>query len=385
MHVHSLAIPLLLLISALVHADFVLFESNEYQTGILGSAPSQNYYSSDSTPAAWNFIVPYSTERSTSNITPGYLFVAPRSTVSAQHGAVIYAQDGTMIWDGKEYGEAMAFKVVTWMGEPHICLWQGEFFGLGLGSGHTILLNQKYEVVANYTTALEGETGLTYADFHETDITVNNTALLAAYQLRTMDLTAYGGSSSGWIYDSVVQELNVTSGQAIWTWKAGDHIDPGECTDFYAWGTYNQTGDVHDTAWDYFHINSIEKDNSGNYLISSRHCSTIYYLDGSDGHVIWRLGGRETSFSMGEGTQFAYQHDSRWLVRNETLGRISLFNNAGLMAGVYSEDSARGMVLELDFEAMSATLVQDYFPLALAVSETQGSVQVQPNGDVLIG
>ncbi|KAK7047117.1 hypothetical protein VNI00_006782 [Paramarasmius palmivorus] len=64
---------------------------------------------------------------------------------------------------------------------------------------------------------------------------------------------------------------------------------------------------------------------------------------------------------------------------------ILLFNNAGLMAGVYNEDSARGMIIELDFGAMSATLIHDYLPWSLAVSETQGSTQVQPNGDVLIG
>ncbi|KAI3604354.1 hypothetical protein WG66_008191 [Moniliophthora roreri] len=157
--------------------------------------------------------------------------------------------------------------------------------------------------------------------------TVNNTALSATYRLRTTDLTAHGGSSSGWIYDSVVQELNVTSGHAIRTRKASNRIDPEECMNAYAWRTYNQTGDDHDTAWDYFHINSTEKDNSENYPVSSRHCSTIYYLDGSDEHVIWRLGDREFSFIVFHG--------------NINVGESVLFNNAGLIAGVYSEDCSR--------------------------------------------
>ncbi|ESK87429.1 hypothetical protein Moror_11649 [Moniliophthora roreri MCA 2997] len=203
--------------------------------------------------------------------------------------------------------------------------------------GHTILLNQKYEKdLRSPSLPQKGEETTLNSEKlvgrmpsfmrQVTELkkpTVNNTALSATYRLRTTDLTAHGGSSSGWIYDSVVQELNVTSGHAIWTWKASNHIDPEECMNTYAWRTYSQTGDDHDTAWNYFHINSIEKDNSENYPVSSQHCSTIY-LDGSDEQVIWRLGGREFSFIVFHGNR-----------------RISLFNNAGLIAGVYSEDCSR--------------------------------------------
>ncbi|EEB96061.1 hypothetical protein MPER_04868 [Moniliophthora perniciosa FA553] len=96
--------------------------------------------------AAWNIVVPRNRTR---RVTPGYLFMAPRGTAIAQFGAVIYAEDGTMIWNGNEYGEAMAFQVVTYMGQPHISLWQGNWTGEGIGSGFHILLNQHYEVVAN--------------------------------------------------------------------------------------------------------------------------------------------------------------------------------------------------------------------------------------------
>ncbi|KAI3604433.1 hypothetical protein WG66_008194 [Moniliophthora roreri] len=150
------------------------------------------------------------------------------------------------------------------------------------------------------------------------------------------------------------------------------------------------------------HVNSIEKDDFGNYLISSRHCSTLYYLDGTNGNIIWRLGGHDSSFTMGTGTEFSFQHDARWISLNDTAGRLrsvsgengsihsaddfkySLFDNAG-MYGVYNEESARGLVIDLDFSAMAANLVQDYIPYIHVVSESQGSVQLQPNGDVLIG
>uniref|UniRef100_A0A0W0F7T0 ASST-domain-containing protein n=1 Tax=Moniliophthora roreri TaxID=221103 RepID=A0A0W0F7T0_MONRR len=370
------SLALSLLFNSFVNADSVLFESNEYLSGTLGAAPFQSYFSSDYTPPAWNIVVPRNRTR---RVTPGYLFVAPRGTAIAQFGAVIYADDGTMIWNGNEYGEAMAFQVVTYMGQPHISLWQGNWTGEGIGSGFHILLNQHYEVVANYTTDLEGELGHTYADFHETGITTNNTGLLAAYETKSRDLSPYNGPSSGWIRNSVIQELNITSGKALFTWSFLDHVDPGDC--YFPVASY---GTETSNAWDYFHVNSIEKDDFGNYLISSRHCSTLYYLDGTNGNIIWRLGGHDSSFTMGTGTEFSFQHDARWISLNDTAGRLSLFDNAG-MYGVYNEESARGLVIDLDFSAMAANLVQDYIPYIHVVSESQGSVQLQPNGDVLIG
>ncbi|EEB96406.1 hypothetical protein MPER_04468, partial [Moniliophthora perniciosa FA553] len=230
------------------------------------------------------------------------------------------------------------------------------------------------------TTDLEGETGNTYADLHETGITSNDTALLLGYQSKSMDLTPFNGTSPGWIMDGVVQELDIASGKALWTWKASEHVHPSEC--YYPVAEFGK--EPAGNAWDYFHTNSVEKDNFGNYLISSRHCCAIYYLSGTDGHIIWRLGGHNSSFSMGEGTQFSFQHDARWLSLTETNGRLSLFDNAG-MFGVYNEESARGLIIDLDLQAMTATLVQDYLPWNRAVSESQRSMQVQPNGDVLIG
>ncbi|KAK7047094.1 hypothetical protein VNI00_006758 [Paramarasmius palmivorus] len=363
-------------LSRLVAADSVLFESNEYTAGVLGIAPFQSYFSSDYTPAAWNFVIPRNRTR---RVTPGYLFTAPRGTGITQYGAVIYDQDGTMVWNGNEHGEAMAFQVVTYMGEPHISMWQGDWTGEGIGIGYHVLLNQHYEVVANYTTDLEGELGHTLADFHETGITTNNTALLPAYETKSLDLSRHGGPSSGWIRDSVMQELNISSGKALFTWKSLDHVDPSDC--YYPVANY---GTDTSNAWDYFHINSIEKDDFGNFLISSRHCSALYYLDGSNGNIIWRLGGRNTSFTMGTGTEFSFQHDARWISLNDSAGRLSLFDNGGMYA-LYNEESARGLLIDLNFSTMSATLAQDYVPFSPAVSESQGSVQLQPNGDVLVG
>lgn len=65
-------------------------------------------------------------------------------------------------------------------------------------------------------------------------------------------------------------------------------------------------------------MNSVAKDSKGNYLVSARHYSTIYYISPA-GKIIWQLGGRNSSFAMGEGATFHYQHDARWVEEGKRL------------------------------------------------------------------
>ena len=75
--------------------------------------------------------------------------------------------------------------------------------------------------------------------------------------------------------------------------------------------------------FDFFHINSIGVDRDGSLLISSRNTWTVYDLNPGSGQIIWRLGGRHSSFRPGPGTGTAWQHDPRELAD----GSISIFDN----------------------------------------------------------
>lgn len=110
-------------------------------------------------------------------------------------------------------------------------------------------------------------------------------------------------------------------GEALFTWSALDHIDstqgdaqPGDTgvSREAAWDFLVSTISPHKTTTDQQHLNAIEKDSQGNYMISSRHYSTIYYLSPA-GDILWQLGGKNSSFQMGEGTDFYWQHDARWI------------------------------------------------------------------------
>ncbi|KAJ3991553.1 ASST-domain-containing protein [Lentinula boryana] len=373
-------VPLFLLFLGFVRGDSVLFRSTEYSTGALGYGPYQSYFSANYTPAEWNFVVPVNDSANAPSLSAGSIFSAPRGASVLREGAAIYDQSGSLIWDGSIYGQTLSFSVVTYLGEPHIILWTGTVTSAGVGTGYDILLNSKYELVANFTTVnIQGETGQALADLHEAQITSNNTALMTSYPVNSLDLSPIDGPEQGYILDSAMQELNISSNEPLFTWIASEHVNITEC-----YNTPGTGGGSVDEAFDYFHINAIEKDDEGNYLISSRHCWTVYYLDGTNGDILWRMGGKNSSFTMGNGTSFSWQHHARWIEKNDTYGTMTLFDNAG-QYGQQQEQMSRGLYLGLNFTNMTVELLTEFLPWNQSISQSQGSVQLQPNGNFLVG
>jgi len=148
------------------------------------------------------------------------------------------------------------------------------------------------------------------------------------------------------------------------------------------------------TAWDYFHINSVTKDDDGHYLLSARHASTLFKINGTDGSIIWRLGGKYSDFELGPNVTFGFQHHARWLPgSNLSIERVSLFDNS-----VYGSESAggrdqmvrlypfsRGKYLTIDHSRKTATLEKVFHPPENSIlTKSQGSLQTLPNGNVLI-
>lgn len=151
-------------------------------------------------------------------------------------------------------------------------------------------------------------------------------------------------------------------------------INPGQ-----AGSGYNSSD-----AWDYFHINSVDKDAAGNYLVSSRYLCGVAYVDGSSGEVLWQLGGPRNNFtdlSGGSATDMTWQHHAAW-AGNDTL---TVFDN-GAYNHLHTADHSRGLLISLDRDNMTATLVQDYVAPQRFIVPSQGSVQLLPDsGNVLVG
>lgn len=215
-------------------------------------------------------------------------------------------------------------------------------------------------------------------DLHDFQITPNDTALLMIYDPIPVDLSPFGGPKLGWMYDGVFQEVNLETGELIFEWRASDFYGPAD--------SYHPIGDAghgRTSAYDYLHINSVDKDDQGRYLVSMRHIHTIAGIDGATGETLWSLGGKRNDFvdaSDGAATDFSWQHDARWRGPN----RISLFNNAA-----YTNDDlsavSRGMMVDLDFEEKRATLLQAYEHPQDMMAVSQGNLQLLDTGNVLVG
>ncbi len=302
---------------------------------------------------------------------PGYIFLAPKKdpdeTGPGQDGPMILDNDGQPVWfHPAPPGEpdTMDFKAQSYRGRPVLTWWEGVHGGYG--DGEYVIFDESYREVAR-VRAGNGYPG----DHHEFHLTPRGTALVTIYAEKPMDLSPYGGPRDGLILDGIVQEIDVEGGQVLFEWHSLEHVDVGE-------SFYTPPNDP-TNRFDYFHINSVEEDGEDHLLVSARRTSGVYKIDRRTGEVVWRLGGKRNDFEMGEGADFAYQHDAR----RQPDGAITLFDNYGPKN---EEDRSRAVVLEVDQEAMTARLVREYFaPGGMPIADTQGNVQVLPNGNVFVG
>ena len=149
------------------------------------------------------------------------------------------------------------------------------------------------------------------------------------------------------------------------------------------------TGHNSSDALDYFHINSVDRDDEGNYLVSGRHTSTIYKINGTTGDIIWRLGGKSSDLTLGSGAEFGFQHHARFISRSKDGNTeiISLFDNSGAQrkgkTGEYINKSS-GKILSIDTRTSTATLVQEFPAPDHIFAFSQGGTQILPSGNAFV-
>lgn len=158
-------------------------------------------------------------------------------------------------------------------------------------------------------------------------------------------------------------------------------MDPIENYYFDPFGGYFESH-----PYDYYHLNSIEKDYEGNYLTSSRHFHHLAYIDGRTGEVLWTLGGMSNSFkdlSHGKATEHQWQHNARWVDREQ--GIVSFMDNGA--AGPLHVDApfSKGTMVQLDLEKMTAKRLHSYVSPSKVRAASQGNLQVMNDDQVLVG
>jgi hypothetical protein len=229
-------------------------------------------------------------------------------------------------------------------------------------------MDSSYHQIAT-VTAGNGQTG----DIHEFLITPRNTALITVYRRVPNDLSSIGGPRHGTIWEGMVQEIDIADGRVLFEWHSADHVAIDES---YA-ELSSKPGET-DSPYDYFHINSIDLEPSGNLLISARNTHAIYEIRRRDGRVLWRLGGKKSSFKIGPGANFEWQHDAR---RRQD-GTITLFDNG---ADPKLEEFSRVLTIRADTDKWQATLVRSYAHPSHLLTTSQGNAQQLPGGHFFVG
>ncbi|GAQ05220.1 hypothetical protein ALT_2541 [Aspergillus lentulus] len=303
-----------------------------------------------------------------------YTFLAPRGDSVAHPGPVILDADGELVWMKYNWDTTQDFKVQRYNGADYLTYWEGtEVESRGYGSWYMLdsTYTQKYQIspVGN----------LGGGDLHEFHITEQGTALVTVYDPIPADLTSIGGPELGWILDGIFQEIDIETGELLFEWRASKH--------FPVSSTYeprSAAGKDRINAFDFFHINSVDKDEQGNYIVSARHLHSVSYIDHVTGNVLWTLGGKLNDFtdlSNGKATNFAWQHDARWHANNT----ITLFDNAA-HSNSDPDSESRGIVIQLDISGRTAELLAAYYHPQQMRSVSQGNVQIlDESGRTLVG
>ncbi|KAJ5110380.1 ASST-domain-containing protein [Penicillium argentinense] len=314
-------------------------------------------------------------------VTPGYIFVAPYRTELP--GPYIYTTDGDLVWSGSDGSTTEIFHdlhVCNYRGSDHLCFFQGTQIE-GYARGRNMIINNDYQP----TTVVQSGHGLTLSDMHELEVLDGERMLFTVYQPRPYDLSAYGiKTPNGWVMDGFFQEVDIKSGAVLFEWGSLDHVPLTET--YVSLGINPVVGDglSNSTAWDYFHINSVDKSSQGDYLVSARHTSCIYKISGKDGSVVWRLGGLNSTFNMAS-FNFSSQHDARFHEENDTHTVLSLFDNG---SDNYRNTSltSSGMIIAIDHLTNTATLVKRFEAPGQGLRSTsQGNTQLLSTGNTFIG
>jgi hypothetical protein len=284
----------------------------------------------------------------------GDIFLTTRH--SYENGMMLLDHHARLRWFRPTYYGAVAgdLEVQHYEGQPVLTWAQGQDF---------MIANEGYQTIA---TLRPGNGYQTYR--HEFQLTPAGTAFIEAWAPVKEDLTSVGGPSDGTVEDSVIQELDVKTGTVLWEWHSLGHIP---LTDSYS--KPPSSG-----RYSYFHLNSIQPLPGHRLLISARNTWAVYMIDQQTGDVIWTLGGKQSSFTMGPGTNFEWQHDAR--LHGD--GLLTLFDDG---ATPTEERQSSAKEIQLDKAAHTAELVRRFTHTPPLLAAAAGSMEMLPNRNVFVG
>ena len=312
-------------------------------------------------------------------LAPGYIFTANfydlnEPPIVGQSGPLILDRRLQPVWFQPVQEELVAanLSLQHYEGKPALAWWQGAVTNTGATeSGEYVVVNQHYLTVAR----LKATSGWVLT-LHELAIR-GDVAWVTANKNIQMNLSKYGGAYNGALIDSAVQEYNIKTGKLLRNWDALDHIPLGES---------QASLPTNGFPWDAYHVNSIDLPGNGKLLVSMRDTWGAYMVDIATGRIEWTLGGKRSSFKLGPGAAFEWQHD----VRLQPDSTVSLYDDHCCQltgGGTYVDPTgpSRALVLKLDHQARTATLAAQFTRGRDFDAAYMGDTQPLPNGNVFVG
>ena len=303
---------------------------------------------------------------------PGDIFVTPTGDATTYaNGPEIIDRQGHVVWfHAIPTGQTAAdFRAQRYHSQQVLTWWQGTGLG-GLSSGTDYIYSDHYQQIATVNPG----NGLA-ADDHECLITPQNTALILAYTTAQADLRSIGGPQNQTVINGVVQEIDIATGKVLFQWNSEDHVPFGQSEQPLLASPSD--------PWDWFHINAVHLDANGNLLIDARDTWTTYEVDRRTGDVLWRLGGKDSTFTVqaspgqvldSAGELFAWQHDP------EAVGHdvYTWFDNES--SGNPLLPYSRAITVKLhDHSRVATVIASDDQPEGLSAS-SQGNAQSTRGG-----
>lgn len=176
---------------------------------------------------------------------------------------------------------------------------------------------------------------------------------------KILDMTPYGGAGSDTLGGDGILVMDST-GKELWSWSVWDVWDIKK--DPY----------IMRFAYDRFHVNCLNFDKDGNYLVSVAIEDQIWKVNAKTGKIMWKLG-KDGDFKMDTTSYFSFQHS----VNINSQGDLMVFDNS-----LWKKVSG-GTSFKLDTVNMIAkTVIKATLPPEKYTSR-MGSAYLLPNGNLL--
>ena len=231
-------------------------------------------------------------------------------------GPEIISNTGKVIWFHRLPSHELAadFRTQTYQGKPVLTWWQGPPDLGAISGGTDYIYNDRYRRIAEVKGGQRLFGRRPGIPHHALEHGADHRR---HHHDREPDL--HRRLRQPEIVDSIVQEIDITTGKVLFQWNAADHVPYQD--------SEQPRPPSAATPWDWFYMNAINRTATATCWSSARDTWTLYEVNLQTGDIIWQVGGKAQHLhaqggargrsSTDAGEMFAYQHDPEPLGNDE--------------------------------------------------------------------